>query len=85
MYYMSQLHDYIAVVSTVTVHTVSCKLASKPLFSGTSAAKPTVEAVLDLEVNDISIIAVLLCYVHCIMHLSTCEFPYGEVGGFSNH
>ena len=42
------LHDCIAVVS---VRTLSCKLASKPLFSDTSAAKPTVEAVLDLEVN----------------------------------
>ena len=27
--------------------TVSCKLASKPLFGDTSVAKPTVEAVVD--------------------------------------
>ena len=31
---------------------VQLKLASKPFFSDTSTAKPTVETVLDLELND---------------------------------
>ena len=46
MIYVTTLHDFIAIVSCDS----SCKLASK--LSYTSAAKRTVEAVLDLEVNN---------------------------------
>ena len=51
--------------------TVSCKLASKPIFSDTSVAKQTVEAVVDLKVND--------QIVNFLYQLSACtlKFPYG--------
>ena len=59
--------------------TVSCKLASKPLFSDTSAAKQTVEAVYtglgsqrsDFFLDYRRILAAMLTYL---------GFPYGDVG-----